>query len=200
MDFSDRDAMCPSPNFTIKTSHSTSSTFSLHSFKNRLSNIFHSSSAPTSPTSPTGDRKSRMSILTTRSTKSTRRLRKHAVRGSKSEPTSPRSNKTTRSILDKISFKRNVSISIRTTRIRRFSTFHNKPSTLDFRCAGDETSSLMILDRVQSVRMNKMIFGAVQKRRRGDLTYLLNDCAPTLDWERPDITGWDFSEIGVTIN
>ncbi|EWC47757.1 hypothetical protein DRE_02957 [Drechslerella stenobrocha 248] len=142
-----------------------------------------------------------MSILSSRSTKTTRtrRLRKHATRGPKSEPSSSRPSKTTQRILDKISFKRNISTSVRTTR-RRFSTFHNKPSALDFRCAGDETSSLMILDRAHSVTMGKMIFGAVQKRRRGDLTYLLTDSAPTISWERPDIAGWDFSEIGITIN
>ncbi|KAF3107405.1 hypothetical protein TWF569_007975 [Orbilia oligospora] len=199
MEFSDRDTLCPSPNFTVKTQSSTSSTFSLNGFKNRLSNIFHSSSAPTSPTE---DKKFRMSILSSRSTKTTtsttRRLRKQAVRN-KSNPSSPRSNKSGTSLLSKISFKRHITI--RTTRVRRFSTFHHKPSTLDFRCAGDETSSIMILERVNSVNMNRMIFGAVQKRRRGDLTYLLTDCPPTIAWISPDIaSGWDFSEIGITIN
>ncbi|KAF3903891.1 hypothetical protein ABW20_dc0108621 [Dactylellina cionopaga] len=140
-----------------------------------------------------------MSILSSRTTKTTvtRRLRKQAVR-SKTNPSSPRSAKSGTSLLSKISFKRHITI--RATRVRRFSTYHSKPSTLDFRCAGDETSSIMMLDRVSSVGMNKMIFGAVQKRRRGDLTYLLSDCAPTISWVRPDIAGWDFSEIGITIN
>ncbi|KAK6496103.1 hypothetical protein TWF481_002127 [Arthrobotrys musiformis] len=199
MEFSDRDILCPSPNFTVKTQSSTSSSFSLHGFRNRLSNIFHSSSAPTSPTE---DKKFRMSILSSRSAKTTntttRRLRKQAVRG-KSNPSSPRSNKSATSLLSKISFKRHITI--RTTRVRRFSTFHHKPSTLDFRCAGDETSSIMMLERVNSINMNRMIFGAVQKRRRGDLTYLLTDCPPTIAWILPDIAGgWDFSEIGITIN
>lgn len=198
MEFSDRDTLCPSPNFTVKTQSSTSSTFSLHGFKNRLSNIFHSSSAPTSPTE---DKKFRMSILSSRSTKTTtattRRLRKQAIRN-KSNPSSPRSNKSATSLLSKISFKRHITIR---TRVRRFSTFHHKPSTLDFRCAGDETSSILILERVNSVNMNRMIFGAVQKRRRGDLTYLLTDCPPTIAWISPNISGgWDFSEIGITIN
>ncbi|KAF3906825.1 hypothetical protein AA313_de0207831 [Arthrobotrys entomopaga] len=198
MDFSERDTLCPSPQFTIKTQSSTSSSFSLHGFKNRLSNIFHTQSAPTSPTQ---DKKLRMSILTSRSTKSTngtRRLRKQAVR-SKTTASSPRSGKSATSLLSKISFKRH-NITLRATRMRRFSTFHRKPSTLDFRCAGDDNCSLMILERVNSVGMHRMIFGAVQKRRRVDLTYLLSDSPPTLDWERPDITGWDFSEIGITIN
>ncbi|EPS35385.1 hypothetical protein H072_11224 [Dactylellina haptotyla CBS 200.50] len=198
MEFSDRDTLCPSPQFTIKTQSSTSS-FSLHGFKNRLSNIFHSSSAPTSPTE---DRKFRMSILSSRTSKTTvntRRLRKQAVR-SKNTISSPRSGKSsTSSLLSKISFRRH-NITLKATRMKRFSTFHKKPSTLDFRCAGDDNCSLMILERVNSMGMHRMIFGAVQKRRRVDLTYLLSDCAPTIDWQRPNISGWDFSEIGITIN
>ncbi|KAF3930015.1 hypothetical protein ABW19_dt0200517 [Dactylella cylindrospora] len=196
MEFSDRDVLCPSPNFTIKTQESTTSTFSLHSFKNRLSSIFHTQSEPASPT---GDRKSRMSILTSRSANGTnhRRLRKQALRSSKAGPSSPNSMKSAKSLLDKISLRKHM---LRSKRMRRFSTFHHKPSTLDFRCAGDETSSIMMLERVNSYGVNRMILGTVQKRRRGDLTYLLSDCAPRISWVQPDIAGWDFSEIGIVIN